>query len=85
MSHNHNDRPPAPYKPANEERVERLGGLLEQAQAVLKELDLSRRPSAADHFVQTLQANVGNDKLSDADFRAFVRNSLPDVLKRQPS
>lgn len=25
----------------------------------------------------TLRANVDNDKLSDADFREFVRNSLP--------
>lgn len=25
----------------------------------------------------TLRANVDNNKLSDADFRQFVRNSLP--------
>jgi hypothetical protein len=33
----------------------------------------------AEHFCTTLAANVDNDKLSDADFRQFVRNTLPIV------
>jgi len=30
-------------------------------------------------FCQTLAANVDNDRLSDAEFREFVRNSLAVV------
>jgi hypothetical protein len=33
----------------------------------------------AEHFCTTLAVNVDNDKLSDADFRQFVRNTLPIV------
>ena len=33
----------------------------------------------ATHFVQTLSVNVDNKKLSDADFREFVRNTLSIV------
>lgn len=33
----------------------------------------------AEHFMRNLEANVDNEKLSDADFRAFVRNTLPVV------
>lgn len=33
----------------------------------------------AKHFVETLVANVDNEKLSDAEFREFVRNTLPIV------
>jgi hypothetical protein len=33
----------------------------------------------ATHFVQTLAANVDNEKLDDAAFREFVRNTLPIV------
>lgn len=33
----------------------------------------------ASNFCQTLKANVDNDKLSDADFRQMVRNTLPIV------
>lgn len=32
-----------------------------------------------DNFCGTLAANVDNEKLSDADFRQFVRNSLSVV------
>lgn len=31
------------------------------------------------NFVDTLNANVDNNKLSDAEFREFVRNTLPIV------
>jgi len=31
------------------------------------------------HFVQTLAVNVNNEKLDDAAFREFVRNTLPIV------
>ena len=33
----------------------------------------------ATNFVGTLLVNVDNDKLSDAEFREFVRNTLPSV------
>lgn len=31
------------------------------------------------NFVDTVSTNVNNDKLTDAEFREFVRNSLPNV------
>lgn len=31
------------------------------------------------NFLETVKANVDNDKLSDAEFREFIRNSLPCV------
>jgi hypothetical protein len=33
----------------------------------------------ASNFVETLKANVDNAKLSDKEFREFVRNTLPIV------
>jgi hypothetical protein len=33
----------------------------------------------ADSFVRTLAANVDNGKMTDAEFRQFVRNTLPIV------
>jgi len=33
------------------------------------------------NFVGTVIANVDNDGLSDADFRQFVRNTLPIIEK----
>ena len=33
----------------------------------------------AESFVGTLAVNVDNEKLSDAEFRQFVRNTLPEV------
>lgn len=36
-------------------------------------------PVSAKNFVQTLAANVDNDKLSDKQFREFVRSTLPIV------
>ena len=31
------------------------------------------------HFVETIAVNVDNEKLSDKDFRQFIRNTLPIV------
>jgi|SRR5271166_6316909 len=36
-------------------------------------------PVSAKHFVQMLDVNADNEKLSDKDFRQFVRNTLPIV------
>lgn len=33
----------------------------------------------ADNFVETVRANVDNEKLTDEEFRAFIRNTLPIV------
>jgi hypothetical protein len=33
------------------------------------------------NFIGTMMANVDNEKLSDADFRQFIRNTLPIVEK----
>jgi hypothetical protein len=33
----------------------------------------------ASNFVGTVAANVDNKKMSDADFRVFIRNTLPIV------
>lgn len=63
----------------NQEQIERVRHLLTQAQAVLATVDLARRPSPAGLFIPTLAANVDNEKLSDADFRQFVRNSLAAI------
>ena len=34
------------------------------------------------NFISTIIANVDNDKLSDAEFRQFIRNTLPIVEKQ---
>jgi hypothetical protein len=39
-----------------------------------------KRTVPADNFCGTLAANVDNDKLSDEEFRAFVRNSIDIVI-----
>lgn len=44
----------------------------------MKEL-IMRAKVRAKNFVQTIAANVDNAKLSDADFRVFIRNTLPFV------
>ena len=50
--------------------------------------DLNGTPSfpcvIAEHFCATLHVNVDNAKLSDADFREFVRNTLPIVSYKRP-
>lgn len=40
-----------------------------------------RKPTGvpASNFVETLRENVDNDRLTDAQFRTFVRNTLPVV------
>jgi hypothetical protein len=38
----------------------------------------------AGHFMATIAANVDNAKLSDADFREFIRNTLPIVDYPRP-
>ena len=65
---------------SNQEQIERVANLLKQAGSVLETIDLRPRPSPAEMFMRTLAANLDNDKLSDADFRQFVRNSLPGIV-----
>ena len=43
------------------------------------------RTVPAANFCGTLQANVDNEKLSDAAFREFVRNTLPIVIFEMPA
>lgn len=38
----------------------------------------------AENFCATLSVNVDNDKLTDANFREFVRNTLPIVEYKRP-
>ena len=38
------------------------------------------RKIPASNFVGTVAANVDNGKLSDAEFREFIRRTLPDVI-----
>ena len=33
------------------------------------------------NFIGTLMANLDNEKMNDADFRQFIRNTLPIVEK----
>ena len=44
---------------------------------------MSERTVPAENFMQTLHVNVDNKKLSDADFRQFVRNSI-QIVKYDP-
>ncbi len=46
--------------------------------------EAEKRPVDAENFCATLSVNVDNDQLSDRDFRAFVRNSLPIVRFPRP-
>jgi hypothetical protein len=39
----------------------------------------SVRPVLASNFVGTIAANVDNGKISDAEFRKFIRRTLPIV------
>ena len=55
---------------------------VEKARRVLSRK--SRTPCSArvvpsENFCATLNANVDNDNMTDADFRAFVKNTLPIV------
>ena len=38
----------------------------------------------AENFMATIAANVNNLKLSDAEFREFIRNTLPIVDYPEP-
>lgn len=38
-----------------------------------------KRTVPAEHFIATIAVNVDNAKLSDAEFREFIRNTLPIV------
>jgi hypothetical protein len=40
---------------------------------------MKRRKISAKNFMQTIAANIDNDKLTDADLREFIRNTLPIV------
>lgn len=51
-----------------------------EAQATLAAIDLYATPVRGGPFPPTLAANVDNEKLSDADFRLFVRNSLRGLV-----
>jgi hypothetical protein len=37
----------------------------------------------AESFLDTLEANIENDKLSDTEFRQFVRNTMPAVQRTE--
>ena len=65
----------------SQEQLERVKNLLAQAQAVVETIDCRPQMSLADHLVQTLAANVSNGNLSDAEFRAFVANSLSGMAR----
>lgn len=34
----------------------------------------------SENFVQTIAANIDNQKVSDSEFREFIRNTLPIVI-----
>ena len=42
--------------------------------------DESKRIIPADNFAATVNANVDNDRLTDAEFREFIRTSLPFII-----
>ena len=44
----------------------------------------TKKALPAEHFALLLSKNVENKKLSDKDFRDFVRNTLPIVNYSQP-
>ena len=47
----------------------------------------NKRTVPANSFVMTIANNVDNKKLSDVEFRTFIRNTLPVVkyTKRRPN
>ncbi len=42
-----------------------------------------KRTVPAENFMQTLNANVDNERLSDVGFREMVRNTIPVVIFRR--
>ena len=47
--------------------------------------DLFTRSVPAENFLGTVEANVDNEKLTDAQFREFIRNSLSIVQYIRPA
>ena len=41
---------------------------------------MNKRTVPAENFLATVAINVDNDRLTDAQFRQFIRNSLPIVI-----
>lgn len=67
---------------ANSGHWERSRELTEKARRLATEL-AERKVVPAENFMQTLDANVDNNRLSDAGFRELVRNTLPIVIFRR--
>jgi len=42
---------------------------------------IQRNPDMCVSLIDTISVNINNDKLSDAEFRQFIRNSLPVTVK----
>lgn len=63
---------------ANSGQHNRSRELIKKAGRLMGEL--TRRTVSAENFMATLDANIENDRLSDASFREFVRNSVPVVI-----
>lgn len=57
--------------------------MLDKAQNALAAATLPAQAVRAECLLDTIRANLDNPKLSDADFRAFIRNSLPAVPASQ--
>ena len=61
------------------EQVTRTGQtVLRRLLAEMESLDFRPVASAADYAMNTIMANVDNERLSDAEFRDFVRTFLSD-------
>lgn len=41
---------------------------------------MNHRVVSPSNFLDTVAANVDNEKMDDASFRAFIRNTLPIVI-----
>lgn len=48
---------------------------------VLEQAHVARVPDMCVSLIDTIAVNVNNKELSDADFRTFIRNSLPVTVK----
>lgn len=45
---------------------------------------MSDRDVDAKHFLGIVEANIDNEKLSDKQFREFIRNTLPIIDYKRP-
>jgi len=45
---------------------------------------MKKREVPSEHFCRILNVNVDNKKLTDAEFRQMVRNTLPIVIFERP-